>query len=152
MTLAKWNPTKDLLKVERDFNKLFKSFSNRFGINKRFEEEFADASWAPLADVVENENSYSINVDLPGMTKKDVKITYENGLLSISGERKIEKESKDSNYYKVERSFGKFYRCFNMPEGIDEKKIDAKFENGLLSVEIAKAEESKPKQIEIKVK
>lgn len=151
MALVKWNPTKDLLKFERDFNKIFKSFSNRFGVSKRFEEDYADASWAPLADVVENDKSYTITVDLPGLTKKDIKVSYSNGLLSINGERKSEKESKDSNYYKVERSFGKFYRCFNMPEGIDEDKIDAKFEDGILKIEVAKSEEAKPKQIEINV-
>ena len=152
MALIKWNPTKDLLRFERDFNKLYKSFSDRFGINKRFEEDFADASWAPVADIIENEKSYSIKVHLPGLTKKDVKVTYSNGLLSISGERKEEKESKDSSYYKVERSYGKFYRCFNMPEGIDENRIDAKFENGTLSVEVGKSEEAKPKKVEINVK
>ena len=152
MTLVKFNPTKDLLRFERDFNKVFKSFSDRFGFNKRFEEDFADASWAPLADIVENENSFAVKVDLPGLSKKDVKVTYSNGLLSVSGERKEEKESKNSNYYKVERSFGKFYRCFNMPEGIDESKINAKFENGTLTVEIAKTEDAKPKQIDINVK
>lgn len=150
MALVRWNPSRDLLRVERDFNKIFKNFFNRVS-GKEDENGYADAAWAPLADVSENDNEYIINYDLPGMDKKDVKVSFSNGVLSVSGERKEEKESKDANYYRCERTYGKFYRSFTLPDGVKDDAIDAKFENGTLRVVIPKAEERKPKQIDIKV-
>lgn len=150
MALVKWNPSRELLKVERDFNKLFKNFFDKFG-SRNDTKDYEDAAWAPLADIAENENSYFVKLDLPGMDKKDVKVSYSNGVLAISGERKEEKESKDSNYYRCERVFGKYYRSFTLPDYIKEDQINAEFKNGTLSITIPKSEEVKPKQIEVKV-
>ncbi|MBN1302244.1 MAG: Hsp20/alpha crystallin family protein [Melioribacteraceae bacterium] len=151
MALIKWNPSRELLRVERDLNRLFKPFWDKFGMGKTTDENYELASWAPLADIVENNNEYLVKLDIPGVDKKDVKVSYSNGVLSVSGERKEEKESKDANYYRCERSYGKYYRSFTLPEGIKEDKIDAEFKNGTLTIVIPKAEESKPKQIDIKV-
>ncbi len=153
MTLTRWNPAKELLGMEKEFGKLFDTFNNRFGLkSSKTDEDFLNAVWSPLADVVENDDSYSLRLDLPGVKKEDVKITFNNGQLSISGERVFEEEKKGETYHHVERAFGKYYRAFNLPEKIMEDKIDADFKDGILNISIPKAEEAKPKQIEVKIK
>lgn len=149
MSLIKYNPSRELLKIEKDFGKLF---SNLFGkFNFRNDDELLEANWAPLSDVVETDNEYKIMLDIPGVEKNDVKVTIRNGMLCVSGERKNEKEYKNSNYYKIEKVYGKYYRSFNLPENIDEKKIEAEFKNGALTVHLPKTENAKPKQIEVKI-
>jgi HSP20 family protein len=106
----------------------------------------------PLTDIYENNDNYYIKADLPGVKKGDVKISYNDGTLSISGERAQEKETKETKYHRVERSFGKYYRSFNLPKEIKNDKIEAEFVDGQLNVTIPKAEEVKPKQIDIKIK
>jgi HSP20 family protein len=153
MTLTRWNPTKDILGMEKEFSKLFDSFNNRFGLKTvRDDDELMNAVWSPLTDVIEDEEKYSLRLDLPGVKKEDVKITFVNGQLSISGERHSETEKNNSTYHHIERSFGKYYRAFNLPEKIEEDKIDADFKDGILKISIPKAEEAKPKQIEVKIK
>ncbi len=153
MTLTRWNPAREILGMEKEFSKLFDSFNNRFGLKAtRNDDELMNAVWSPLTDVIEDEEKYSLRLDLPGVKKEDVKITFVNGQLSISGERHSETEKKDATYHHVERSFGKYYRAFNLPEKIMEDKIDAEFNDGILNITIPKAEEAKPKQIEVKIK
>jgi len=132
---------------------MFKSFDDRFGFVKREEngDEYENAVWMPLTDVAEDNDNYYLKADLPGIKKDDVKISYTNGNLSISGERAQEKESKDKQYHRIERSYGKYYRSFRLPEKIKEDKINAEFKDGQLNVTIPKAEEVKPKEIAIKV-
>ena len=108
------------------------------------------ADWAPLVDIEENENGYLIKADLPGLSKDDVHVTLENGVLSISGERKQEKEEKDKKYHRVERVYGRFVRSFTLPEDADPDQISAQFKDGVLEVRIGKSEAVKPKRIEIK--
>lgn len=153
MTLTRWNPAKELISMEKEFGKIFDSFNNRFGLKTSNEDEdFANAVWSPLTDIREDENKYSLHLDLPGVKKEDVKITYNNGQLAISGERNFEKEDKNAKYHHIERAFGKYYRSFNLPEKILEDGIDAEFKDGMLNITIPKAEEAKPKQIEVKIK
>ncbi|MEJ2195369.1 MAG: Hsp20/alpha crystallin family protein [Ignavibacteriaceae bacterium] len=153
MSIVRFNPVRDLLNVEREFNRMFKSFDDRFGFVKREEngDEYENAVWMPLTDVAEDNDNYYLKADLPGIKKDDVKISYTNGNLSISGERAQEKESKDKQYHRIERSYGKYYRSFRLPEKIKEDKINAEFKDGQLNVTIPKAEEVKPKEIAIKV-
>jgi HSP20 family protein len=153
MSIVRFNPVRDLLNVEREFNRMFKSFDDRFGFVKREEngDEYENAVWMPLTDVAEDNDNYYLKDDLPGIKKDDVKISYTNGNLSISGERAQEKESKDKQYHRIERSYGKYYRSFRLPEKIKEDKINAEFKDGQLNVTIPKAEEVKPKEIAIKV-
>ena len=154
MTLVKWNPARELLNVEREFNKLFNSLENRFGLSESSseDEEYENAVWMPLTDISENKDNFVMHLDLPGVKKEDVKISYTDGQLSISGERKQEKESGDSKYHRVERAFGKYYRSFTMPSKIREDKIEAEFKDGQLIITVPKAEEAKPKEIPIKIK
>ena len=153
MTLVRFNPFRDLLNVEREFNRLSKTFDNRYGLSRREnDEEFDNAVWTPLTDVFEDDNKYELKMDLPGVSKDDLKLSFKNGELCISGERKQEKEEKNGQYHRIERTFGKYYRSFRLPELIKSDKIDAEFKDGQLTVSIPKAEEAKPKELEIKVK
>lgn len=151
MTLVKWNPARELMSIEKEFNKLFNTFSNKFGISNEGENEMENAVWAPLTDISEDHDNYYLNLDVPGVDKNDVKISYSNGNLVIKGERKDEKETKKSEYHRIERSFGKFFRSFTLPEKIKEDKIEAKFKDGALSIVIPKADEVKPREIEVKI-
>lgn len=151
MTLVKWNPARELMSIEKEFNKLFNTFSNKFGISNEGENEMENAVWAPLTDISEDNDNYYLNLDVPGVDKNDVKISYSNGNLVIKGERKDEKETKKSEYHRIERSFGKFFRSFTLPEKIKEDKIEAKFKDGALSIVIPKADEVKPREIEVKI-
>lgn len=153
MTLVRWNPSKELMNVEREFNKIFNAFNNRFGFGDSKEdiEEMENAVWMPLTDIAENKDQYLLKMDLPGVTKSDLKLSYEDGELKISGERKQEKEDKDSKYYRIERSYGKYFRSFTLPKQIEADKIKAEFKDGQLTVTIPKSEEAKPKELEIKV-
>ena len=152
MTLVKFNPVRELMDVEREFNKIFNSWGNRFGISKKEDdEEYENAVWMPLTDIYEDNDNYFIKADLPGVKKDNLKISYTDGILSLSGERSEEKETKDAKCHRIERSFGKYYRSFNLPKEIKEDKIKAEFKDGQLTVTVPKADEVKPKEIEIKV-
>ena len=153
MTLVKFNPSRDFFNLEREFNRMFNTFNDRFGLARKNDkdEEYENAVWMPLTDVAEDKDNYYLKADLPGIKKEDVKISFSDGSLSISGERAQEKESKDKKYHRIERSYGRYYRSFNLPEQIKEDKIKAEFKDGQLNVTIPKAEEVKPKEIDIKV-
>jgi HSP20 family protein len=154
MAIVRWNPSKDLLNIEREFNRMFNSFNKSFGFGDSDDElaEYENAVWAPLTDISEDEDNFVLKLDLPGIKKENVKINYENGQLSISGERKHEFEKKNAKFHRVERSYGKYFRSFNLPSKIQEDKIDAEFKDGQLTITVPKSEEAKPKQIEVKVK
>lgn len=149
MSLIRWNPQKDLLNFEREFNRLFDSL----GVLRRTDdaEEYENAVWSPLTDIVEEHDRYVFKTDLPGVDPKEVKINLVDGRLSISGERKMETEDKNKNYHRVERSYGKYYRSFTLPRSVQADKIDAEFKNGQLMVTVPKAEEAKPKEIQVKI-
>ena len=153
MSLVRFNPVKDFLNVEREFNRLFKTFDERFGIRRNDDQEngYENAVWTPLTDIYEDKDNYIIKADLPGLKKDDVKISYTDDQLEICGERAQEKETKDAKWHRVERSFGKYYRSFTLPKEIKQDNIKAEFKDGQLAITIPKAEEVKPKEIEIKV-
>jgi len=131
--------------IGRDLDSLFDGFFN--GGNAR-----SLATWTPVVDVREDENGIHVSTELPGLTGKDVKVTVDNGVLSISGEkrREIEQGEKGSGYHLVERRYGRFERSFALPSGVDAEKVSAKFENGVLNVDLPKSEQAKPKQIVVK--
>jgi len=107
--------------------------------------------WTPLADITEDDMEYVIKAELPELRREDVKVTVENGVLTISGERKFEKEEKKKKYHRVERGYGSFVRTFALPEDADANKVKAQFKQGILEVHLPKNEKAKPKQIEVNV-
>jgi HSP20 family protein len=116
------------------------------------DEDYTLSSWTPAVDIAEHDDEYLVKVELPGVNKDDVKLTLENNILTIRGEKKQEKETKKENYHRVERSYGSFQRSFTLPAAVKADKIDASYNDGILTVSLPKAEEAKPKQIEVKVK
>lgn len=102
-------------------------------------------------DITEDEKEYVIKAELPEVKKEDVKLTVQDNVLAISGERKYEKEEKDKKYHRVERAYGSFLRSFTLPEDADGSKVAAEYKDGLLKVHLPKAERAKPKSIEVKV-
>jgi HSP20 family protein len=115
------------------------------------EEQIAVPEWAPLVDISEDDKEYQIKVELPEVKKEDVKVTAEEGTLSIMGERKFEKEEKGKKYHRVERAYGSFGRSFSLPDDVLPAKVSAEFKDGVLTVHMAKNEKAKPQHIEVKV-
>ena len=107
--------------------------------------------WSPRVDIVENDKEFVIKAEIPEVKKEDVKVTADNGVLTIQGERKQEKEEKGKKFHRVERYYGSFTRSFTLPENVDETKIKANFKDGMLNLQVPKSEKSKPKAIEVKV-
>jgi len=156
MSLVRWNPARDLslfpsdmLNMQREINRMFDSFF-RDGLAE--ESSLVPTLWTPAADIAEQENQYVVKLELPGVTKDDVKIAMQNNVLVIHGEKKQEKTSKGSEYQRVERSYGSFQRSFTLPTTVKTDRIEATFANGILTITLPKAEEAIPKQIEVKVK
>jgi HSP20 family protein len=113
---------------------------------------FFTNTWSPAVDLSETKDAYQIQAELPGLKKEDVKVTIEENLVTIRGEKKSESEKKEANYHRVERSYGSFERTFSLPGAIKNKSIDAHFEEGVLTVTLPKTEEAKQKMIDVKVK
>jgi HSP20 family protein len=114
-------------------------------------EALTVAQWSPLVDITEDEKEYLIKAELPEMKKEDVRLTVENDVLAISGERTFEKEEKGKKYHRIERAYGSFVRSFTLPEDADGSKVSADFKDGMLQVHLPKSQKAKPKAIEIKV-
>ena len=109
------------------------------------------SEWAPLVDLVEDDKEYLIKAELPEVKKEDVKVTVENGVLSIGGERKFEKEEENKKYHRIERAYGSFMRSFALPQDAAGDKINAEFKDGVLKVHLPKSAEAKPKSIDVKI-
>jgi HSP20 family protein len=146
-TLSRWEPLQEMEEFQNRLSTLFGRPLRRG--NGR--EEITLPDWTPLADITEDEKEYLIKLDLPEMKKEDVKVTVENGVLTVSGERKFEKEEKNKKHHRVERGYGTFMRRFPLPDDADANKINAEFKNGLLTVHLPKSEHAQPKQIDVKV-
>jgi HSP20 family protein len=115
------------------------------------EESITLSQWAPLVDISEDAKEYLIKAELPEVKKEDVKVTVENGVLTIHGERKFEKEEKGKRYHRVERAYGSFTRSFTLPDDSESDNVVAEFKDGVLKVHLAKSEKSRPKTIDVKV-
>lgn len=147
MTLTKFNPVRELTGIQREINRLFEDF---FGSSF---ERTMDRPWGPAVDISEDDKNIYLKADLPGMNQKDIKVSVEDDVLTISGERKSEKEEKKENkVYRLERVYGSFCRSFTLPDNVDPSKISAEYKDGVLSLTIPKTEEKKSKTIDIQVK
>ncbi len=127
------------------------SVSDRFTGDDFFAPFFAAENVFPALDVSEDINQYAIEIDVPGVKKEDVKVTFDNGILTIQGERKSETESKDKSYHRMERSYGKFVRSINLGRDVDTGHIKANYKEGVLAISVPKSERAKPKSIDIQV-
>ena len=148
LNVTRWEPF-------REFEKLPEQMARLFGFPTvrpyAMEEALTVADFMPLVDIYETEKEYLIKLDLPEVGKEEVKVFVEDGVLTIQGERKKEKEEKGKKFHRIERSFGTFLRTFTVPPDADDTKIDAEFKEGLLRVHLPKSEKAKPKTIDVKV-
>jgi len=148
MTLVRYNPNRVLAEMSRDWDNIVDSFFN-------FPSVRSSNSWAfvPRVDIAEEKDQMRVVAEIPGMEKDDIKVYLENGVLTISGERKpIMERTEDTNYVRCELSSGSFSRSFTLPDHVDTEKITADYKNGLLTIVLPKTEQSKPKEIKVAVK
>ena len=147
MNMQLWNPFEEFENLLDRYNK-----SGGKNLSKQYGTDLSFADWAPSVDIEEAEDKYVIKADLPGVDKKDIDVKLENGVLSIRGEKQTEKETgKGTKRHRTERFHGTFARSFTLPEAVKAEKVDASYKDGVLLLEIPKAEEAKPKSIDIKV-
>ena len=145
MLLSKWDPW-------REIEDMFDRYTKTVGWPRTGSQDVvATGDWAPRVDILETDSAFTIKVEVPDVKKEDVKVSVDNGVLSISGERKQEKEEKGKRFHRVERYYGNFRRSFTLPENVDPKKVKAVFKDGMLNLELPKTEAAKPKAIEVKV-
>ena len=147
-TLTRWDPFREMDDLQKRLTSLFGLPISRATNGK---EDMTVAQWLPPVDITEDEKGYLIKAELPEVRKEDVKVTVENGVLTISGERKFEKEEKDRKYHRIERAYGSFTRSFHVPDDADAAKVNAAFKDGVLTVHLDKSEHARPKSIEVKV-
>jgi HSP20 family protein len=143
MALIRWDPIRELDSLQNDMNRLFDRF---------FEGRTANGTarrWIPAMDLVETDDHLVLRGDLPGMTEDDVNIEIKDNVLTVSGERKAEREDKREGYHRVERAFGSFSRSLSLPAGVDADKVEANFDNGVLEVRIPKPAAAKPTRVQI---
>ena len=147
--LTRWNPFREMEELQNRIETLFNLDPSRYTVAKDGKKMVS--SWTPPVDITEDEKEYVIKAELPEVQKGDVKVTVENGVLTIAGERKLEKEEKDRKYHRVERVYGSFVRSFRVPDDTDDAKVAADFRDGVLTVRLVKHEKARPKTIEVKV-
>ena len=147
-TLSRWNPLRELEEFQ---NRVLSAFTPTSGRRSNGHDSLAAADWMPLVDIAEDDKEYVITAELPDVKKDDVKVTMENGVLTITGERKFEQEQTNKKWHRVERAYGSFARSFALPENGDPAKVNAEFKEGVLKVRVGKSEAALPKQIEVKV-
>jgi len=146
MSLARWDPFRELQNIE---NEMYRLFRRQAPTTSGPEEALATSQFAPPVDVYEDDSKLSVKMDVPGIDAKDLNISTDGNLLTVSGERKFENEEKKENFRRVEREYGSFSRSFTLPASADTDKISADFENGTLRIDIAKRPDSRSKQIKI---
>jgi len=142
--LSAWAPTNRLASLRDEVNRLFEGTFHTQGAG-------LFTGWNPALDVYQDKDNVFVKTELPGMKKEDIAISLEEGVLSISGERKHEEESKKGESFRSERYFGRFHRGVTLPTGVDSAKVTATYKDGILTVTLPKAEEAKPKQIQVNV-
>ncbi len=144
MTLMKWDPW-------REIEDMFDRYTKAVGVPRGGQEALASSDWSPRVDISETETAFLINADIPGVEKDQVKVSVENGVLTIQGERKSEKEEKGKKFHRVERFMGTFVRRFTVPDNVDPDGIKATFKDGMLQLHLPKSEKARPKAIDIHV-
>jgi HSP20 family protein len=145
--LTRWEPIRELASLQERMNRLFNdSFSPVTS-----QESLAAGSFVPPVDVYEDEQGIRLKVEVPGIDEKDIDIRLENNLLTLRGERKIEKETKEENYHRIERSYGSFTRSFTLPNSVNPDEVKASYSKGVLTINLGKRAEARPKQIKVHI-
>lgn len=153
MELSRWNSEfpafRGLLSLQHDMNRIVDEF---FRGDLLADGSLFQRDWSPAVDITENAERYTLNAELPGMSKEDVQVTLENNVLTIRGQKKANTEQKEGDVHRIERRYGSFERSFTLPATVDVNKIDAQYKDGVLTLTLPKAEEAKPRAIDVKVR
>jgi HSP20 family protein len=140
--MTRWEPFRDIARLQEEMARLFED--RRFGAGE-------SVGWTPACDVYEDEEAVTLRFELAGVEGKDVDVRFENGVLTLRGERKLEKEERRENYHRLELGYGTFTRSFSLPGTLDAERIRAEAKNGILTVTLPKRAEAKPRAIQVKV-
>jgi HSP20 family protein len=143
MVITRWAPYREVVALQNRMNTLFGN------LNTETENSLTTASFVPAVDVYEDDKKVVLKLEVPGIEEKDLDVRVENHTLTVKGERKFEKEEKEENFHRIERRFGSFYRAFTLPSTVDTENVDAKYEAGVLKLELKKKPEAQPKQIKV---
>jgi len=145
MAIIRWDPFRDMVTLREKMNRLFEDYYPA----RTEERDIVSSTWAPSVDIYESENELVLTAEVPGIKDDDIEIRLEDNTLTIKGERKFEKETKEENYHRVERSYGSFFRSFTLPAYIEQEKIEAEHENGVLKIKMPKKIEAKSRQVKV---
>jgi len=141
--LTRWSPYRELNALQSRMNRLFDA---QYG-----QESLTTGAFVPPVDIYEDEHSIQLKLEVPGVNEKDLDIKVENNTLTVTGERKFEKEEKEENFHRVERRYGSFTRSFTLPTTVNTEDIKADYEHGVVKITLAKRTEAKPKQIKVNI-
>lgn len=144
--ITRWNPIREFDDLQ---NRILHTLYRKSGNRDVDQQPLIATEWSPPVDIIEDDKQYLIKAELPEVSKEDVKVTLENGMVTIRGERKFEKEEKEKKYHCIERGYGCFMRSFTLPADADPNQVSADFKDGVLQVRLGKCEEKVPKQIEV---
>ncbi len=147
IALSRWSPFKEMEELQGRLG----SWMNLPGRTTTSKEALAVADWSPLVDITEDEKEFLLKAELPGVKREEVKLTVEDGVLTLTGERRFEQEEKEKRYHRIERAYGSFMRSFTLPEGTPADKVAAEFKDGVLLVHLPKALTPKASPMEVKV-
>lgn len=144
--LKKWESFRELMTLREDMDRFFNNF---FG---RSAAENYEGVWTPVLDIEEDKDNFIVRAELPGLRKEDIKISVRGSLLALTGERAHKAEEKDKTFHRIERSYGKFVRHINLPNEIDESKVKAAYQDGILTVILPKPEAARPREVQVEIK
>jgi HSP20 family protein len=148
MALIRWDPFREMSALQERMNRLFSDVRAQAPVQG---EEIVQGTWVPAVDIFETNEAIVIKAELPGITAKDISVEVKDNTLTLKGEKKFEKEVKEENYHRVERSYGSFQRAFTLPGTIQQEKVKAKLRDGILEINLPKVEEAKPKQVKVDI-
>ena len=143
--LTRWDPFRELIALQ---NRMSRLFEEQYGGR---EEALTSGAFVPPVDIYEDEQGIQLKLEVPGIDEKDLDVKVENNVLTVSGERRFEKEEKEENFRRVERRYGSFVRSFTLPNTVNTEDVTADYSNGVLKVKLAKRAEAKPKQIKVNI-
>ena len=143
--VTRWDPFREMTNLQSTLNRILNQE------NAQGDDLMTSGTFIPPVDIYEDEHSFKLHVEVPGLKESDIDIRLENSTLTLRGERKFETEQKEENFRRVERRYGSFVRSFTLPNTVDAEKVSAQYDNGVLTIQLAKKAEAKPKQIKVNI-
>lgn len=152
MAVTRWNPSRDIERVWSDFDRMFSRLTNRDWLTRNDLDVTDNGTWSPSVDIMDHEHEYVVTAEIPGMNEDDVHISLKDNVLMLRGDKKSEVKEENENRYYRERLFGTFQRMFRLDAEVDASKVQAEYDNGILTIHLPKSKETMAKQIPIKTK